>query len=497
MRIGREYLRRLCFAGLVGSSWSCGVDPKPPLGEVVLHVDTDLPAPRIAGRIRIDLYDAEGIWFESRELARPNAADWPLSFSVFTQEAVKKRVWIRLRVFPEGKVRDYRGERFQDWPDVLSTLPEGDGQPRLIRDGVDETPSREPEPLLTVDRLVLVEIPREQVRHAIVTLRGACAGTSSRLSNTPSRGPTADESESCIDEPLTRAIVRPEPLFDLPPSGGSRQGTWMNEACEVSVPAGRACIPGGATVFGNRSLVFADVIDAAPERVVGVQRFAMDVGEVTVGVFRAALAIGFTPPQMPTTNDGPLSPDGDAACTYTSAAADREDYPLNCVTWDTARAYCLFLGGDLPTEVQWELAATLEGRLRKTSFPWGDRDPSCDEAIFGRAALSGIPGQCAASGEGPVRFGTNDALDVTPAGVRSLAGSMSEWARDGGAGYDDPCWATGVVDPWCSPQSEDRSVRGGAWASPSPTLVGTFRMARSRDLASNFIGLRCAYEVRP
>src|SRR5690606_16540917 len=100
--------------------------------------------------------------------------DWPASFSVFsTDEAARSRVWARLRVYPEAGVRDYQGERFSDWGASLEP-PSGDGLPRLLVDGRDITPALEPLPLLSVDRLLLLElIPGEQ-RQLSVVLDGAC-----------------------------------------------------------------------------------------------------------------------------------------------------------------------------------------------------------------------------------------------------------------------------------------------------------------------------------
>jgi len=56
----------------------------PPLGEALVVVDTDLPVPGIAGRLRVDLYTADrSAWYVSREIDTPDPSDWPVSFSVY------------------------------------------------------------------------------------------------------------------------------------------------------------------------------------------------------------------------------------------------------------------------------------------------------------------------------------------------------------------------------------------------------------------------------
>ena len=91
-------------------AWAgCG---EAPFGEVLVVVDTDVSVPRFAGRLRVDLYREDGTWYESRDVGAPDKRDWPLSFSVVDRDAGEKRVRVRLRVYPEGRRRDYRGERY-------------------------------------------------------------------------------------------------------------------------------------------------------------------------------------------------------------------------------------------------------------------------------------------------------------------------------------------------------------------------------------------------
>jgi formylglycine-generating enzyme required for sulfatase activity len=93
---------------------ACSADSLPPIGEVVVIVDTDLPVPAGAARLRVDLYAEDGEWYESRVAALRNPSDWPASFGLVAPGGGERRVLVRLRVYPEGKDRDYRGERFAE-----------------------------------------------------------------------------------------------------------------------------------------------------------------------------------------------------------------------------------------------------------------------------------------------------------------------------------------------------------------------------------------------
>jgi formylglycine-generating enzyme required for sulfatase activity len=75
-----------------------------------------------------------------------------------------------------------------------------------------------------------------------------------------------------------------------------------------------------------------------------VGAFAIDAGEVTVAEFLRCVGAGQC--QHPAT---------DAGCNATIAG--RQDYPVNCVDWDQAVAYCKFVGKRLPSEAEWEWAA--------------------------------------------------------------------------------------------------------------------------------------------
>lgn len=90
------------------------------------------------------------------------------------------------------------------------------------------------------------------------------------------------------------------------------------------------------------------------------------------------------------------------------------------VTFEQAQQYCTWLGMRLPTEAEWEVAARLDKNGVLHTFPWGDAPRTCDQ----------VPNQsCMGKDTRRPDVATNE-VDVTPLGIRDMAGSVSEWVLD-------------------------------------------------------------------
>jgi formylglycine-generating enzyme required for sulfatase activity len=435
----------------------------PPHAQVVVVADLDVAVPGAVDRLRIDLFDESGAWFATSDVARPDPRDWPVSFGIWSDEARPSRtIDVRLRAYVDGRTREDRSGA------TLTTGP---------------APAFEPDPLTTIDRIVRISTISDRKTYVRVVLRGSCFGAPARLGSDPA---------TCIDGERTLAPVLTTP-GDETATQTSEVGTWL--AADCSDEGDRICVPGSATVFGTDSGTGRILRGTSPVRTVGVRTFFIDRYEYTVARYREALARGYAPiTEGLVENDGPLGDGGrETSCTWSATRRDRERHPLNCVSFHEARGICLFEGGDLPTEVQWEHAATSAHRPRKTRFPWGPLRPSCDQAVFGRLPIGSARPECGRGTMEPIdRLGD----DRTPGGIIGLGGNLAEWVLDDDSvDFDAPCWVDApVIEPRCgdpAAPAERGVVRGTSWGSGAQPP--TFRTSFRRTSMASLVGFRCVY----
>ncbi len=152
---------------------------------------------------------------------------------------------------------------------------------------------------------------------------------------------------------------------------------------------------------------------------------------------------------------------------------------VNC--WE-AEAYCQWAGQRLPTEAEWEAAASAEPAASghgltgaKRRFPWGNDPPTPDHANLGWRAM------------GAVDVGALPAGD-SAFGCRQMIGNVWEWTSSNFGPY--PGF---VVDPYKEYSQPwfgtHKVLRGGAWTTQPRLLRNTWRnfyQPHRRDVWAGF-----------
>ena len=177
---------------------------------------------------------------------------------------------------------------------------------------------------------------------------------------------------------------------------------------------------------------------------------------------------------------------------------DAPGQPITGVSWHDANDYCHHVGGHLPTEAEWELAARgPDGDL----YPWGNAPATCDLAVIrddsGRSCGTLRRGSTPETGRvlepctrGPHRYGLCD-----------MVGNAEEWTADAWtedwADCGAPCTTPNPQGPCNGAEPCDdhpyRVVRGGSWYWPAEHATAPHR--RRHYPANNpfhHFGFRCA-----
>jgi formylglycine-generating enzyme required for sulfatase activity len=178
------------------------------------------------------------------------------------------------------------------------------------------------------------------------------------------------------------------------------------------------------------------------------------------------------------------------------------DHPVVQVTWDDARAYCAWAGLRLPTEAEWERAASWDARAKRARMhPWGDEEPGPGLTNIADARVQARwPNRHLDTGEWDDGFVTTAPVGsfprgASPVGVHDMAGNVQEWVADG---YDEGFYAHSPrKDPLCPPGGPGSSCccRGPSWFSP-PSFTMQRRFHYIPLYRSNELGFRVARNGR-
>jgi iron(II)-dependent oxidoreductase len=155
--------------------------------------------------------------------------------------------------------------------------------------------------------------------------------------------------------------------------------------------------------------------------------------------------------------------------------------PVVHVSWYEADAYARWAGKRLPTEAEWEKAASWDpaGTGTKRLYPWGDEEPTpahanLDQLAFRAAEVGAYP-------EGASAYG-----------VLGMVGDVWEWtssdlyAYPGFEAFPYREYSEIFFGP------DHKVLRGGSWATRPGAMRNTFRNWDYPIRRQLFVGFRCA-----
>jgi formylglycine-generating enzyme len=180
---------------------------------------------------------------------------------------------------------------------------------------------------------------------------------------------------------------------------------------------------------------------------------------------------------------------------WTAEPGAYESHAINCVDWFEAYAFCIWDGGFLPTEAEWNYAAA--GGDEQREYPWGGTDPIPDLALYSCRNGAGCFWPVGSFPAGDGRFGHAD-----------LAGNRWEWTLDStdesGINWSE-CAAglecTGYTIAECDDCAEigeySHAKRGGSNTDAVKNIRAALRSSWESYDSGDDIGIRCARVPTP
>jgi len=247
------------------------------------------------------------------------------------------------------------------------------------------------------------------------------------------------------------------PLADLPPTPGMVKENPKDGLNYAWVPPGpfmMGCSPGETKCDPEEK----------PSHAVRITKgFWMGQIEVPVGAYKRFSMDSHRPlPPEPNFNRG----------------WSNDRMPMVKMTWSEARAYCLWAGGRLPTEAEWEYAARA-GSLQSLYGPldaiaWYARNSGSGGPDWGRPQAGSL--------KRPNAFGLFDML-----------GNVREWTNDW---FDKGYYARSPQDDPPGPASGRlRVTRGRAWVANGEDMRVSYRGSDPPDGGYFEAGFRCVCDA--
>jgi sulfatase modifying factor 1 len=346
------------------------------------------------------------------------------------------------------------------------------------------------------------------------TLDGAAADMAGAAASDDLLGSDASAGDLAMTGDLSEGIFDPSKLPSCTNLAANCGASGTDNCCTSPLVAGG--------MFDRSHDVASDGTYADTSAPATVSDFRLDKYEVTVGRFRKFVNAGMgtraNPPAAgaganPYIAGSGWDPMWDASLTadtstligavqcsptyqdWTNGGTLNEERPMNCISWYEAFAFCAWDGGFLPTEAEWNYAATAGGEQR--AYPWsnpaGDITIDCSDGNYfinypgGTYCVNGTTGATnnvgSESPKGDGKWGQSD-----------LAGNVFEWNVDWYDTYVTPC---GDCAALTTTTAINRVIRGGSFHDSAANARTARRNAFAPGNRSPYTGVRCARRPTP
>ncbi|MBE9162454.1 MULTISPECIES: SUMF1/EgtB/PvdO family nonheme iron enzyme [Microcoleaceae] len=274
------------------------------------------------------------------------------------------------------------------------------------------------------------------------------------------------------------------------PQGGRRQReerilrpdcpVWPMPDAPCPIPNSEIEIPGGEFYMGSDA---AEALDNERSRhLCYLEAYAIDRYPVTCGQYRDFMASGgYQNPDWWSVEgwkwlkvhlvDRPL---------YWSENPAFNNHPVCGVSWYEAEAYCNFTGKRLPSEAEWEKAASWDAANQTNrTYPWGEAPPNASLCNHGNNLANTSPVDAFPKG-------------ASATGCCDMLGNVWEWtastfdAYPGFESYPYKGYSQVYFD------GEHRVLKGGSWATFPQAMRSSFRNWYYPGVRQIIAGFRCA-----
>lgn len=266
------------------------------------------------------------------------------------------------------------------------------------------------------------------------------------------------------------------------PKSKIQNSTWCNSSRDVMFRVNEMVeVPAGEFVQGSNSVAALD--NERPAHRVYLDTYWIDRYPVTCGQYRAFMEAGGYDNSLWWSDAGWqwLQSEQVSQPLYWSYDLTQDNYPVCGVSYYEAEAYARFVGKRLPTEAEWEKAASWDVATNcQRIYPWGVVEPitianncNCDRLVGKTTPVNAYPG-------GQSAYGVYDML-----------GNVWEWTASWFDGYEGFQYFPYKGYSQVYFDNQHRVLKGGSWATYAWGLRSSFRNWYHPGVRQIFAGFRC------